>query len=94
MHHQVRACAAIGAVIGVGIADVECQVIVRPLVHLRWTHRIKPFGSLTVAFDKFRTKLARPLADIIVRDEVVAPVTLLFPDFKLALFLEDARHNG
>ena len=83
-----------GAVIGVGIADIERQMIARPGVHLRRAHRIEPFRRLPVAFGELRPELARPFADVIVRDEVVAPVVLLLPDFELALFLEDARHDG
>ena len=66
MHHQVRACAALRAVVGIGEADVERQVIVRPLVHLRGPDRIKPFRRLPVALGEFRPELARPFADVIV----------------------------
>ena len=66
MNHQVRPRAALRTVVGIGVADVERQVIVRPLVHLRGPHRIEPFWRLPVALGEFRAELARPFADIIV----------------------------
>src|SRR5690606_35383199 len=50
VHHEVRAGAAVGAIVSVGVTDVERQMKLRVRVHLPWADRIKSFRRLPVAF--------------------------------------------
>jgi hypothetical protein len=93
MHHQVRAGAAPRFVIGVGKAHVERQVELRVRVHLRRGDGIETLGRLAVAFLDLRPKLARPAADRIGLEQVVAAARVLLPDFELGLFLEQPHQD-
>ena len=63
MNHHGRARAAMRAVIGVGIAGVERQIIMGVGVHLRRADRIEPFRRLPIALRRLRPKRSRPAAD-------------------------------
>ena len=58
VHHYRAAGAPQRAVIGVGIADVEREIIVGVRVHLPGRDCVEAFGHLHVALPLLRTKLA------------------------------------
>src|SRR5262249_3182299 len=55
MHHYVSTRPAVCAVVSIGIANVERQIVVRVGVHLPRRHGIEPLGGLAVAFPYLRT---------------------------------------
>src|SRR5262249_49170132 len=63
MHHDISAGSAVCAVVSIGIANVEREVVVRVGVHLPWPHGVEPFGSLAITFPDLRAELTRPAAD-------------------------------
>ena len=93
VNHQVGPGAAIRAVVAVGETHVERQVIARIRIHLVGVNPIVAFRRLTVAFLEFGAELARPFADLIGGNDVVAAVALLLPDLENALFLENPHHD-
>ena len=56
--------------------------------------RIEALGRLPVALLDLWPQIARPIADRIGLEVVVAPVVALLPDLELGLFLEDANEDG
>lgn len=91
--HQEAAAAAVRAVEGVGIAEVDRQMIVRVRVHLRGRDRVKTLRRLAVAFVEFRAEIAGPAADRIGLEMLEAAGRVLLPDLEFRLFLEDAHHD-
>ena len=75
-----------GPVVGVGVTDVEGQVVVRVRVHLTPGHRVEPLRGLPVAALALGAELAGPAADRERLDEDVAGRSLL-PDFDLRFLL-------
>jgi hypothetical protein len=50
MHHEVRAGAAVGVVIGVRVAKVKGEIVVGVRIHLGRADRVEALRSLAVAF--------------------------------------------
>ena len=94
MHHDVLPGAAIGAVIGVGEADIEGEMVLAARVHLILRDEIEPFRRLTVALADLGPEAARIGADRIGFEEMEAAVVLGLPYFELRLGLEDADEDG
>ncbi len=90
VHHQRRAGAAVGAVIGVRIAGVEGEVIGRVRVHLRRGDRVEALRRLPVAFLRLGPELARPAADRIGLEERELAVRAALPDLHLRFLLVGA----
>ncbi len=93
MNHQIGAGAAVGAVEGVGIADVDREIIMGVRIELRRRDRIEAFRRLAVALLDFRPELARPAADRIGREQRQASAVVLLPDFELGFLLEQADQD-
>ena len=81
--HEVGAGAAEGPVIGVGVADVEGEVVARLRVHLRRGDDVEALRRLAVAFHLLRPEPSRPLADLVGLEERILPVAPLLPDLEL-----------
>ena len=90
MHHYVSAGSAVCAIVSIGIANVERQVVVRVGVHLPRPDGIESLGRLAVAFPGLRAKFTRPAADRITLEKSEAAAGILFPDLDLRFFLEQA----
>ena len=93
MDHDGAARIAVGAIIGVGIAHVERQVIGRVGIHLAGRDRIEALRHLPVALLDLGTQLAGPAAHGIGLEQGILSVRLLLPDFELRLFLEGANQD-
>ena len=94
MHHDVRAGATVGPIIGVGETYIEREVVFAVRVHLRCGDEIEPFGSLAVALVYLGSEAARPVADRISLEEIETSVVFCLPDLKLQLGFEDAYEDG
>ena len=88
VHHELRAGAAVGAVEGVRIAEIERQIILRVRIHLAGGDVVEALRRLAVAFLDLRTEFARPAADRIGLQQREPAVAVLLPDLELGLFLE------
>ncbi len=93
MHHQLRAGAIPGAVIGVRIAEIESQIILRVRIHQAGRDAVEAFRRLAIAFLDFGTEIARPAADRIGLEQRIAAGAVLLPDFELGFFLEQANED-
>ena len=93
MHHDVLTGAAIGAIIGVGEADIEGEVIFAARIHLILRYEIESLGRLPVALANLGPEAARIGADRIGLELVEASVVLGLPHFELGLSLEDADED-
>ena len=91
--HQEGAGIAVRLVEGVGEAGIDGEVVVGIGIHQAGRDRIEALRRLTIAFLDLRTKAARPAADRIDFQQLVAAGGVLFPDFELGLFLEDADED-
>ncbi|MNL30778.1 hypothetical protein D3C87_1525360 [compost metagenome] len=91
--HQMRTLTAVGAVIGVGVAGVDRQIIFRVGIHLVREQRVEAFRRLTIAFLHLRAELARPGADLVALQELEAIGRIGLPDLERAFFLEDAQRD-
>ena len=94
MHHDGAALVSQCAVIGVGIADVECEVIGGVRLHLRGRDRIEALRHLTIALVRLGAELAGPAADRIGLQQRVAAIGLHLPDFELRLLFVGANEDG
>ena len=96
MDHDGTARAMVDLIEGVGVADIEGQVVIAVGVHLFRTHLIKSLRCLAVSFRQFGTKgSAAPGVDGKRLDQF--PFRLPFrghPDFKFPAFLEQSQVNG
>ena len=93
MDHDGAPGIAVGAVIGVGIAHVEREVIGRIRVHLAGRDRVKALGHLTVALLDLGAQLAGPAAHGIGLEQGILTIRLLLPDLEFSLFLEGADQD-
>ena len=93
VHHHRTASAPQGAVVSVGIADVEGEIIVGVRIHLPGGDRVEALGHLHVALARLRTELTRPAAHRIGLEQRVMPIRLHLPEFELGLFLVSADHH-
>ncbi|MCY1230275.1 hypothetical protein D9M72_426820 [compost metagenome] len=93
MDHQVRSLTAVRLVVGVGIAGVDLQVIIRVGVHLVREERIEALRRLTIAFLYLRAQFAGPGADLIGFQQLEAIGRIGLPDLERAFFLEDAQRD-
>ena len=75
--------AVIGAVIGVGEAGIDREVIIRVRVHQAGRDRIEALGCLTVAFADLRAKIAGPATDRIDFEQLETAGGVLLPNFEL-----------
>src|SRR5262249_48925548 len=83
-----RPSAAIGGVVSIRKAKVECQMVATVWVELAAAYSVKAFRRLIVAFAQLRTKLARIAADGIGGKQH-KPIALFHPNLKLLLPLEN-----
>ena len=90
MHHDIPAGAAVGAVVGVRVADVERQIIMGVGVHLPGRDRIEALRHLHIAFALLRPELPRPAAHGIGLEKRILAARLHFPDLELGLLLVGA----
>ena len=81
-------------VVGVGIADVEGEIIVGIRVHLVGGDGVEALGHLTVALARLGPKLARPAAHRKGLQQGVLPVGLHLPDFEFRFLLVGADEDG
>ena len=93
MHHDGAAGVAQGAVIGVGVADVESKIIARIGVQLARIDRIETLGNLAVALARLGAELARPAAHRKGFQVNVTPVGAHLPDFQLRFLLIGADES-
>ena len=93
MHHQIGARAAMGAVIGVRIAHVVGQMVIRVRVHLGGRDGVIALGRLPIAFLALRAELARPAAHREGLQKRVAAAHILLPDLELRLLLVGADED-
>ena len=91
--HQLGAGAAPGAVIGVGVAHVEREIVLRLRIHLAGRNGIEAFRRLAVAFFHLGTEFARPAADRVGLEQREAAGAILLPDFEFGFLLEDANKD-
>ena len=94
MHHQHAAAVAVGAVVGVGVAEVEGEVVLAVGVQRFAPDGVEAFGRLFVAFAGFRAEFAGVDADGVVEEEGVFATVFLQPDFEHFFFFEDADEGG
>ena len=85
VHHELCAGAAVGAVKGVRIAEIERQIVLRVRIHLAGADAVEALRRLPVAFLDLGAKLARPSADRVGLEHRVAAFAVLLPDFQLGL---------
>ena len=83
MHHQIGPRAAERAVVGVGVAHVEGEVVFALRIHQVLVDQIEPFRRLPVALLQLGPEPARIGTDRIGLQVVVVPVVLLLPDLQL-----------
>ena len=83
-----------GFVIGIGIANIEGQILIRIGIHLSGRDRIETFGNLTIAFLDLGAQLARPAAHREGLEQCISAIGLHLPDFKLSFFFIGADENG
>ena len=94
VHEDRAARGAVGAVVGVGITDVERQVVLRGRIHLAGRDAIEAFRHLAVALAHLGSELAGPAAhrEGLVVD--VSTVRLHLPDLELGFLLVGADQHG
>src|SRR5579863_8122714 len=88
MHYEIRAGATERAVVSIGIANVESQVVVGVGVHLCRRDGVKSLGSLPVALRSLGAELTRPTADRVRLEQGEAGGRVLLPYLELRFFLE------
>ncbi|MBI1868874.1 MAG: hypothetical protein HYS06_11390 [Methylocystis sp.] len=88
VHHDGAAAASPSAIISVGIADVEREIIGRVRVHLVGTDGIKPLRHLSIALARLGTKLPGPAAHRIGFQMNIAAIRTHLPDFEFGFLLE------
>ena len=93
MDHQERAGAPVRAIVGVGVAHVDREIVLRIRIHQAGADGVESLRRLTVAFLDLRSELARPAADRVAAKKRKAPVLVLLPDLELGLFLEDSHQD-
>ena len=94
VNHQKPAVAVVGAIIKVGEAGIDRQIIIGVRIHQAGRDRIEALGSLTIAFVDLGAEIARPAADRIDLEQLEPPRGILLPDLELGFFLEDAEQDG
>ena len=94
VYHQHAAAVAVRAVVGIGVAEVEGEVVLAVGVHRFAADGVEAFGRLFVAFAGFRTEFAGVDADRVVEEEGVFATVFLQPDFEHFFFFEDADEGG
>src|SRR5262249_19202306 len=77
----------------VRIAGVEGEIVIRIRIHLAGADIVEALGRLTIAFSHLRAEIARPAADRIGLQDRELALAILFPDFELGFFLEDADED-
>src|SRR5215207_8600057 len=93
VNHNQAAVAVVRLVEAVGKADVDRKMVVGVGIHLLGRNSIESLRSLTVALPQLRPKVARPPANRIGLEDLETAAGVLFPDFELRLFLEDAHKD-
>jgi hypothetical protein len=91
--HEKAAVAVVRFVEAVGVAGVDRKMEVGVGIHQLGRNCIEPLWSLTVALLKLRPKIARPPTDRIDLEDLETARVVLFPDFELRLFLENAHKD-
>ena len=95
VNHDEGASAAVGAVVGIGVADVEGEVVARVWVELVFGDEVESFGGLAVAFFEFGAEGAGHAGDRVGAEEFeVFFVGLLQPKFEFTFLFEDADEDG
>jgi hypothetical protein len=92
VHHQEVAGAAVRTVVGVGIAQVEREVVLAARIELAAADPVEAFGRLAVALAQLGPERARPGADGIGAEQAVA-APVVQPQLEFALGLEDADED-
>ena len=93
MHEDRAARGTLRAVVGIRIADIERQVILRGRVHLAGRDLVEAFRHLAVALAHLRPELAGPAAHREGLELHVAAVGLHLPDLEFRFLLEGADEN-
>src|SRR5262245_61745394 len=93
MHHECRARAAIGLVIGIRIAEVKGEMILTVRIHLLRRHRVKAFRPLKGSLLLLRSKLAGSRTDRIHAKETEL-LARLHPHFELFRGFKDTQEDG
>ena len=93
MHHDRAARVSHGAIVGIGIADVERKVIGGIRIHPRRDDRIKTFRHLAVALPHLGSELSRPAAHREGFQIGVASIRFHLPDFEFRLFFIGADQD-
>ena len=93
VHHQPLPGTLPGAVIGIGIAEVECQVEFRVRIQLLFGDPVEALRRLAIAKGLLGTDFAGPIADRIRLEVIEAAVVSRLPYFKFGIFLEDAYED-
>ena len=75
------------------VADVDCKIVVGVGIYQLGRNSIEPLWSLTVALLQLRPKIARPPTNRIGLEDLETAGGVLFPDFELRLFLENAHKD-
>ena len=94
VYHQHAAAVAVRAIVGVGVAEVEGEVVLAVGVHRFAADSVEAFGRLFVAFAGFRAEFAGVDADGVVKEKGVFAAVFLQPDFEHFFFFEDADEGG
>ena len=98
MHEDRAACRALRAIVGVRVAHIEREIILRCRIHLAGRDLVEAFRHLAIAFAHFWTQLARPAAHRVGPQRHVAPIRFHFPNFEFRFLLigadEDWRRRG
>ena len=95
VHEDRAARRPLRPVVGVGIADVEGEVVLRGRVHLARRDAVEAFRHLAVALAGLGAGLPRPAAHREGLHVQVAPVRAHLPDLELGFLLVGAdQHRG
>ena len=89
MHHELRAGAAVGVVIGVRVAKVKGEIVVGVRIQLGRADRVEALRSLAVALLLLRPKLAGPAADRIGLQQRKPAIAIALLELELRFLLVD-----
>ena len=89
VHHQGASSAAVCAIVGVRISQVEREMELAGWIQLRRPDRIKPFRTLSIPFAKLRPKISGESANWI-RSKKQISTAIVYPEFEFSLCFENA----
>ena len=93
MHHDEAARALVREVVGVGVADIERQVVAASGIELLGRETVKALRGLHVALTGFRPQRSRETSDGIGAKQPPRCLVILEPKLKLPALFEDTDES-